>query len=536
MIIDLTDRSNQPLLSKDGRYVLTYNGEIYNFKTLAGPNSTSDTLALVSGNPLVAEHPERLRGMFAYALWDRRESNLLLARDRFGMKPLYFAQSQTRLSFGSTTSSVGLVQGRHDIDPAALASYLRFGSVQGPSTIYEGVSEVPCGGTVTWKQGRAEHSKYWQFDDIDPGAPDMSLRATLLDSVVAHAVSDVPVAVFLSGGVDSAIIGALAVESGLDVTAFTVGFPGTELDESAEAAETARVLGLKHTIISFENFAPDFDGYFAATDQPTIDGLNTYLVSSAAAAAGFRVAMTGLGADELFCGYNLFRRIPALSALNALPSRAFRTRLFALSRGNRDKAPELAIAGRSSARLYDELRSVFTHQEVERLTGSTLPARPYTAPGRLPMDRITRLEVENYMRNTLLRDADTYSMAHSLELRTPFVDHKVLAAALQIGNGRRAMLRKRLLVDAVGSSRIAEVFGHRKRGFQLPMRQWLRGPLAPRVDALPDGPIVRSCDEGEIRRHLEAWRQGASHHSKIWALVVLDAWLRGRSHPQHPAV
>jgi asparagine synthase (glutamine-hydrolysing) len=527
-IIDLSSRSDQPIVDHSGRYVLTYNGEVYNFSELSTA-AGGDTIALLTGPPF-ATRPESLRGMFAYGLWDRADSSLLLVRDRFGMKPMYVDDAGGEIIFASTASAVSSVRCSHEVDPIGISTYLRSGSVQGPGTIYTGVRELEPGSTLEWRGGRSIQSKYWTFEEARSERQTKDLGATLLDSVTLHGVSDVPIALFLSGGVDSAIIGALAKKAGLSVTAFTLAFPGSDIDEAEDAALTARALGLPHQIVDYSGDSPDFEGYFSASDQPSIDGMNTYLISAAAAEAGFRVAMSGIGADELFAGYNSFRRVPALAAFNGIPSDAFRRSALARSNGNHGKALELVNAGCNFGRVYDELRSVFTREEAERLSGVPVPIVDYGPSFRTPADAVTELEVKYYLRNTLLRDADVFSMAHSLEIRTPFVDHHVLSAALSISNGRRMVYRKKLLRDAVGSPRVAEVLRKPKRGFRLPLDRWLRGPLQDRVDELGRGPLGGSCELSEIRRHVDEWRRGADggNYVKVWALLVLDAWLRNR--------
>jgi asparagine synthase (glutamine-hydrolysing) len=522
-IIDLTERSSQPIASEDGRYILTFNGEIYNYQQLASPSLAGDSLTLVHGSP-VANDPSSLRGMFAYALWDRTNRKLLLARDRFGIKPLYYSAHGSHLGFGSTAASVAALNGAPVLSRHAIASYLRFGSVQGPMSIYRDVQELEPGTTLSWSEGQAHSSAYWEFPQPkERKSPD--LRRVLLDSVAAHGVSDVPIALFLSGGVDSAILGALAVEAGLDLTAFTLGFPGADIDEIEEAAITAAALGLRHEIVDHAERQPDFDAYFTSIDQPSIDGLNTYLVSEAAARTGFRVALTGVGADELFGGYSTFRHIPLVWALNLLPSSALRRELLS-RKGNAAKSAQLIDAGCNIGRLHEEFRSVFTNEEVRRLTGETWTSEDIPAAIHTLMDSISRLEIERYLRNTLLRDADVFSMSQSLELRTPFVDHLVLDSALSFSNVRRAHRRKGLLAAAVGNRRVSELLRMPKRGFRLPIDAWLRGTLTDRVEDLGRGPLSQIADCDEIVSHVSTWRSGRAHHSKVWSLVVLDAWLR----------
>ncbi|MGE0878003.1 MAG: asparagine synthase (glutamine-hydrolyzing) [Acidimicrobiia bacterium] len=541
-IIDLSTAANQPVHDRTARYALVFNGEIYNFRALAGSAASSDTLSLLepAGGPdggrdggvpnddLLAHHPDRLRGMFAYALWDRQEQRLLLARDRFGMKPLYVSRHGSRLAFGSTAHATSIVAGRRPSPhPGALASFLRFGAVQGPATIFTGVEEIDPGTYATYSDGGLTTRRYWRYVDERPATGRAGdIRAVLQTSVAAHAISDQPLALFLSGGLDSAVIAALAAELDLDITAITLAFPGTTHDETTEAAITAKQLGLPHRIVEHADTTPDFDAFFAAMDQPTVDGMNTYLVSAAAHTLGYRVALTGIGADELFGGYNNFRRIPALAALNALTPGPLGRRILERSGGNRGKAQELVEAGTKLPALHAELRSVFASDEVYRLTGHEFPTMAPPARAAGLADQISRLEVECYLRNTLLRDADVFAMAHSVEIRTPFVDHHVVRAARAIPGRHKLRFGKRVLADAVGGQRLQEIVRRPKTGFTVPYAQWLRGPLADRVDDLLNGPLGETCDMNEVARHLASWRREETAAIRIWALVVLDAWLR----------
>ena len=529
-ILDLSPRSNQPLVSPDGRFVLTYNGEVYNFGEVAGGvPQDSDTLALLGpGTP--AATPQRLRGMYAYALWDRQLERLTLVRDRFGMKPLYYSMDGTSLAFASTTRALAAVRGRRLVSTNALASYLRWGSVQGPATAYANVRELEPGTCLTWTADSVASRRYWDFLEGRSPAGQASLTEALSTAVRLHGISDVPVALFLSGGLDSAIVGALAAKVGLDITAFTLAFPGLALDESEEARVTARSLGLKHEVVEFGESEPDFAGYFDAVDQPSIDGLNIYLVAQAASQAGFRVALSGIGADELFAGYSTFLRVPAFAAANAVVPARLIKRLHGRLPGNVAKLDGLLEAGSSFQRLHEEFRSVFSRGEVERLLGVPAPTAADPIPSSLRLaDVVTWLEVQTYLRHTLLRDADVFAMAHSLELRTPFVDHEVLAAALSISNVRRLAQRKRILADALGIDRLRQLARQPKRGFTLPIGQWLRTSLRERVATLLDGPLMTLCDRAEVARTHAEWAGGRGSDSKMWSLVVLDAWLRQRA-------
>jgi asparagine synthase (glutamine-hydrolysing) len=525
-ILDLTSRSNQPFRTGDGRYVLTFNGEIYNFRDIDS-TAESDTIALM-GYPVAATDPRRLRGMFAYALWDARRRRLSLVRDRFGMKPLYFGSTGPNLVFGSTVGCVARLLHLSTVSLPALASFLRLGSVQGPDTIFAGVHEVDPGTVVHWYDGGYSSERYWAWEDAY-SPPDKDLGATLRDAVTVHCVSDVPVAVFLSGGLDSAIISVLAQEAELDVTALTLGFPGLDIDETEEATTTARALGVKHEVIETGDPMAQGDRYFGNTDQPSIDGLNTYLIAQAAASRGFRVALSGLGADELFAGYSTFRRIPAMATLNTICPAPLASWVLGRVGGNPTKTGELARCGADFVRLHEELRSVFSPGEVARLIGVQWYRSDKRAQHEPIANAVTRLEFEVYLRNTLLRDSDIFSMAHSLELRTPFVDHVVLQSALALSGSAKLLHKKRLVADALQNPRLRRLARMRKRGFSLPYGVWLRGAMKSRVDDLVYGPLATTCDRTVVGSYVDRWRASQEGEMKVWSLVVLDAWLRKSS-------
>jgi asparagine synthase (glutamine-hydrolysing) len=368
------------------------------------------------------------------------------------------------------------------------------------------------------------------FVDADvPPVHHRPLGEVLADTVAAHTTSDVPVAVFLSGGIDSTVIATLAASQGVDVTAFTVGFPGKPFDETEVANATAKALGVRHVVVDYSASVPDFEAFFASMDQPSVDGLNTWIVCGAAAEAGFKVALSGLGADELFCGYSITHRVLALQALNTVVPSRLRAGLLARRGTNAVKASALGDAGRRLAPLYDELRSVFTADETTRLTGSSTRIADCVRPSGSPVTAVMRLELEGYLRNTLLRDADVFSMAHSLELRTPFVDEHVLQAALATPDVVRLAMRKKLLVRAVGTERLREVARRRKTGFTLDYEGWLSSHLSDRVGELAAGPLQGVLDGGVVAEHVASWNENGIGATKIWSLVVLDAWLRRES-------
>lgn len=524
-ILDLSDNSDQPISSPDGQRVLVYNGEVYNHRGLGDPPLASDTLALSHFSQL-HQSPERLRGMFAYAVWHRETGQLALVRDRFGMKPLYLAACEDRSAFASYAKDVARLFGERSLNLPALRSFLRWGSVQGPMTMYESVREVGVGhqellsDTNSWTA-----QTYW----TPPVAPRRTSKSdvaqAIKDSLAAHLLADVPMALFLSAGIDSTLLAALAAEAGSDVHALTIGLPGSRLDEATEARATAHALGLPHETIDMAHDEVDFEDFFEKMDQPSIDGLNTYLVAQAANRAGFRVALSGLGSDEIFGGYPLFRRIPLLAVANRALPRSARSAI-ASRMGNPAKAEEAAAAGNDFRRLHEVMRSVWSDDFLGDLPVG-LPGEPLEPHPTQKMSRITILEVSTYLRNTLLRDADVHGMAHSVEIRTPFVDHVVLEAALGYSAAGRFFFSKGVLRQMLRGKGVDHVLSRRKTGFDLPFAQWLIGPLRTRVKALDDGVLHAAVGPETASRLLtEAHRSQLNQPMKLWSLVVLDAWLR----------
>jgi asparagine synthase (glutamine-hydrolysing) len=512
-ILDLSPAGAQPMGSPDERYWIVLNGEIYNFRELRRPlerdgvafRSQSDTELLLHlyAREGAAMLP-RLRGMFALAIWDERERRLLLARDTFGIKPLYYSATADTLRFASQVKALaasGAVDA--EVDPAGLVGFLLWGSVPEPHTIRRAVRCLPAGHFLVVEDGRLPPSRpLGCAPEVEPGG---SLGDALADSVRAHLVSDVPVAVFLSAGLDSSLIAALASRiSPEPLASFTLSFDvlaGSPLDEAPLAAETARRLGLRHVErrIGKRDFEELWPQALAAMDQPSIDGFNVFLVSRAAHQAGIKVALTGLGGDELFGSYPSFRQVPRLArwtraaaAVPGLP--AAWSRLAAGAIREHPKLRGLLRHGATLAGSYFLRRGLFLPEELPALLGPDLAGAGLarydpiadaarhiggaaTGNGDRPSDpwlAVQRMETAQYMRNQLLRDADWASMAHSLELRVPLVDPwlaaAVAAARFQPGGSH---VKAAVVRDAAPELPPA-VLQRAKTGFYVPMGEWLR--------------------------------------------------------------
>ncbi|MFP6641484.1 MAG: asparagine synthase (glutamine-hydrolyzing), partial [Myxococcota bacterium] len=467
-IIDLTASGHQPMHTVDDRLHIVFNGEIYNFPELktelerAGHvfESTSDTEVLLHGyREWKLDLLPRLRGMFAFALHDSEEQLTLLARDPLGIKPLYYGEIDSSLFFASEVQAIRAVADVGGPDPESVAAYLHWGYVAAPRTIYRRVRALPAGHLMLIRQGSVSSPRPYyslrdslnQTEDMDATEAQEHIRNALLDSVRCHMLADVEVGAFLSGGVDStSLVGLMSEVHDGPVSTVNLSFDVPTYDEGDLAAQAAELYGSRHHRINVrsEDVRSRVIESIQALDQPSIDGPNVYLVSKAAVEAGLKVAVTGVGGDELFGGYSTFGDVPRVFRLNqrldAVPAaggiiRSAASLLNLLPRNHRMSTAYRAVAyGGGMSAAYSATRSLFTPHEVRNLLGpdykslveATDPKREVDHtldPSTIPSDQqVAFLELQRYLQGQLLRDADAMSMQHSLEVRTPLVDHVLL--------------------------------------------------------------------------------------------------------------
>jgi asparagine synthase (glutamine-hydrolysing) len=551
-ILDLDARSNQPMVTTDGDYTIVFNGEIYNFRELrrelesegATFRTTSDTEVLLA---LYAREGERmlprLRGMFALAIWDARSRELFLARDPYGIKPLYYAQTERGVVFASQVKAIlasGLVSPTSEA--AGVAGFYLWGSVPEPWTLYRGVFSLPAGCWLRVRAGRAETPVCW--DDIRSNWRQQGVRQSdeelqevvrqaVTDSVRAHLVSDVPVSVFLSGGIDSGTIAGLISELGGQVEGITVGFDefsSQHEDEVPSAAAVAKHYGLPHHVrrISRAEFEQDIPRILDAMDQPSIDGVNTWFAAKAASERGYKVVLSGVGGDELFYGYSLAKQLPRSArqgrAVTAIPGgRSLVGAVCAyLAKGHRHpKLKGIAEFMGSLEGVYFLKRCVFLPQELSVLMGGERAREGLARLGGSPPGMVEASAVDgaagiclldstHYLRNQLLRDSDWASMAHSLELRTPLVDAALLDALKLCHTSFTGGAGKRLLAQSPASPLPAKIITRPKSGFGVPMTQW----MAAATDRRDWASLPLLADRGT------PW-------TRRWAKVVLDEGFEG---------
>ncbi len=516
-IIDLSDAGAQPMMSHDGRLRVIFNGEIYNYRQLRAElekkgcrfQSQSDTEVLLY---LYAERGmdmvHVLRGMYAFAIWDESKKGLLLARDPLGIKPLYYADDGGTFRFASQVRAL-LHSTRVDTapDPAGHVGFFLWGSVPEPYTLYKSIRALPAGSTL-WVVGSGSRQPAPFFNiaealSVVNTARPVSheegveyLRAALVDSVQHHLVADVPIGVFLSAGLDSTTLTALAAESSsAALHTVTLGFNeyrGTENDETALAVKVANYYRTTHHTywVSQEDFQDKRESLLKAMDQPTIDGVNTYFVSKAAAQAGLKVAISGLGGDELFGGYPSFREIPKMVGLLSPfrfmrgPGRFFRwVSAPVLKHLTSPKYAGLLEYGGTYGGAYLLRRGLFMPWELPEILGDqvtrdgweelqSLMRLEQTIQGATSdRTKVSALEMSWYMRNQLLRDADWAGMAHSLEIRVPLVDVELTRRLAPLLT--ESFPDKNDMACTPRVTLPAEILNRRKTGFSVPVREWI---------------------------------------------------------------
>jgi asparagine synthase (glutamine-hydrolysing) len=571
-IVDLSERGYMPMCNEDSTVWISYNGECYNSAELRSSllalghqfRSTTDTEVVVHlyeeyGDQCV----EKLRGMFAFAIWDTARRKLLLARDRLGIKPLYynFSTGSGRLLFASEIKSLLASEAiPRKIDPSGIRAFLQLGHVPPPWTAIQGVKPLEPGYLGVWQAGRFETDPYWKLPVSSnghrsdrPQQTAANLREILLESSRRQLMSDVPVALFLSGGIDSAVLGALMKQAGAaSLTALTIGFEEESFDETQPSRQTALSLGIPHRTIRLpaSRMANSLDHALWAMDQPTVDGLNVYWISKAAAEAGFKVALSGQGGDELFGGYashewfecfahvaRWLKPIPQIAGGALLDHKSFPFRWRKLS--YLFGADDPFVAAQLAVRVQ------FLETDVSELLNPCLapPAPVFEAADCIRewtrqiksedlMERIAFVDFPAHLEARLLRDGDAMSMAHSLEVRPVMLDHRVVEQVLSLPSSVR-LQKKRLLLDAtrdfMPDSLYSDLIARPKRTFTFPFSRWISEDLRAaiqesfRPDRLATAGVLNPDRVQKLWiRYLE--NPAAVGWSRLWTVFVLARW------------
>jgi asparagine synthase (glutamine-hydrolysing) len=539
-VLDLSSMGNQPMNTPDGALHIVFNGEIYNFQALRADlesggvefKSNTDTEVVLrlyerDGCAMLRQ----LQGMFALAIWDSRTQRCLLARDPLGIKPLYYSLQGSRLAFASELQALqkhGLTG--HALDASAVLEYFKTGSVPEPLTLLHDCHCLEAGHYLIWQDGRIAKHRFFslnhEYDSVQPEAAICTVREALLDSVESHFISDVPVGLFLSGGIDSTAILALAAHLGKrNIDTFSISVDDPALNEGATAQRTADHFGTRHHTIQIDtDRAYDaLERFQHGMDQPSIDGFNTYLVSAAAHEHGMKVVLSGLGGDEIFGGYKSFDMVPKIMRTGRLVSylpgigSAVGGVLERMSSNNRlRRMGSFLRTDPSVVNAYGCFRGIFSTHDARQLASQYLHCSPKDLLD-LPQQKISALdareavgecELKFYMRNQLLKDSDVMSMAHSLELRVPFVDSNLLQRMGRISPELRLRSGKKMLLEAIPE--IPDWVANRtKQGFVVPFEKWYSQRW----------PESFALATQKIPLRETTWYQR-------WAVFTLDSWMQ----------
>ena len=570
-IIDLSKNGHQPMFSADGRLAIVYNGELYNFKslklqlqralsgdmqTMAYPFQTqSDTeVILAAYQKWGVDCLKYFNGMYALAIWDKEKKELFIARDRLGIKPLYYWHDGKTFAFASEIRALlksGIVPKK--LNNVALNDYVTYQTVHAPQTIIENVSMLMPGHYMLIKEnepGNILQKKYWNLFDI-PNQPESKpyeeickdVQHLLYDAVEMRLVADVPFGAFLSGGIDSSIIVAMMSKlMSQKVQTFSVNFIEDKFDEGPYARQIAEQYNTEHHEIklSLKLFLDKLPEALSAMDHPSGDGMNSYVVSEATKKEGITMALSGLGGDELFAGYPLFKRLYKLEKMKwmtgfpkplvALP--AYLYKLFNNSPGSKKLLELCNLPDWNIESTYPLIRAIASKNEASQLLNSItlLKREPRLNAKHGVLSQLSTAELSNYIPDILLRDTDQMSMAHALEVRVPFLDYKLVEYVIGLNDKvKYPHTPKKLLVDATKGLLPENIINRPKMGFTFPWSEWMKSELK----TFCEGNMIGLSQRPQFNKDYvqSLWRSFLSNSKKtpwykIWHLVVLENWLK----------
>lgn len=563
-IIDLSAAGHQPMSFKNERYTIIYNGELYNFREIRNQlkdisfKTNSDTEVILAAYAQWGEKClDHFNGMFAFAIYDKQTHELFIARDRLGIKPVYYSQTGEHLAFSSELRGLfasGLVKKK--LDKNSLQDYLYYQTVHAPATIIEDVKMLLPGHFMRIREGIVEIKCWWKLQvkpmDVVPEtqAVQKQVRKLLRDAVERRLIADVPFGAFLSGGIDSSIVVGLMSEVATSpVNTFSVTFDDSEFSEAVYAKKIAAKFKTIHHEIKLkpEDFLRELPEALDAMDHPSGDGPNTYVVSKATKKAGVTMALSGLGGDELFCGYDIFKRSAELVDkrwLNSIP-RGIRAMVGNAMKKNagisgEKKAAVLSLKEINFASFYPVSRQVLMAEQTRKISSqkdqvsnavykiTAEIAKNYPAEDHL-LSRVSLAEMSTYMQNVLLRDTDQMSMAHALEVRVPFLDYTLVEYVMNLPDSIKfPHTPKKLLVDACKDLLPDEIVNRPKMGFTFPWKKWMQNELKPFCETRLDHLGKRKEFNADGLKSL--WNSFLADDpkvtwSRIWPLVVLSHWL-----------
>lgn len=558
-IIDLSEAAAQPMQSNCKQYVIVYNGELYNYKELKQEikynyRTESDTEVVLAAYIQWGEKcVDKFNGMYAFAVWDKTQNSLFIARDRLGIKPLYYYYNGGLFVFASEIRSLlksGLVA--NEININALSDYLRYQTIHQPQTIIQNIRLFPAGHIARVAANGFDLKPYWQLKNFKVNNSITDYQAVkkqtagLLRSSVSHRlIADVPLATFLSGGIDSSIITALASETGSKpLNTFTVIFNEKHYNEQQFAEIVARKYNTNHTEIKLkaDDLLHILPEALDALDTPGGDGQNSYIISKAIADEGIKVALSGLGGDELFAGYDIFKRLTKIEKnqrLTSVPKFAKRYAaniMKVLKPGTAAMKINLLLEQKKwdLKNTYPVMRMMFADKTIRKLLhkkkiDTNVVKQISENYNQYNISNISKCEINTYLQNVLLRDADNMSMAHGLELRVPFLDHRLVEFILQLPDKMKyPNTPKKLLVDSFKHTLPPEIINRPKMGFTLPWAHWLKNELYDFANEQIKNLAQREYFNNSAVWHI--WKKFLTGNpeitwSRVWYLVVLEYWL-----------
>jgi asparagine synthase (glutamine-hydrolysing) len=572
-IIDLSESGNQPFVSHDARYILIYNGELYNYRELKlflqqaeqgtknlpyfFKTDTDTEVILASYLRWGKDCVQKFNGMFAFAIWDKVDKKLFIARDRMGIKPLYYNFNNHTLLFSSEIRAIlksDLIP--KELNRAAVAEYIQYSTVHAPNTIVKDIKMLMPGCFLEFDiiSSDLKIQQYWNINNYTKSKNDISyteicsnVNTLLTSSIERRLVADVPFGAFLSGGIDSsAVVGLMSKVSSEKVRTFNVSFDESEFSESVYAKQIAKKFNTEHHEIKLtpNDFLKQLPEALSAIDHPSGDGPNSYIVSKATKNAGISMALSGLGGDELFAGYDIFKRYYELENkkwLNIVPAKGLIGKVIAAKKKSvqGDKTSEiLALSTINGFNAYPINRKLFNQKDFNNLLKEKYNSDNFIkniikkseTDKQHILSRVSLFEIQTYMQNILLRDADQMSMAVALEVRVPFLDYKLVEFALSIPDKHKYPTSpKKLLTDSLKDLLPPEIMNRPKMGFVLPWKNWLKNDLKEFCEI-----NIKEFSERDFVNKdsvLVIWQRFLNNDpkiswSRVWHLIVLNNWIK----------
>ena len=567
-IIDLDDKSNQPFISNDKNVILSYNGEIYNFLELKEELSKNYKFKTKSDTELVVaayqtwgiQMLEKFNGMFSFALWDKVNQEFYLCRDRLGIKPLYYLEENESIIFSSSLKAIKLFKYQElSINKDDIIDFLSFGTVHSPNTFIDEIKSIPRASFLMASNEETFIKEYWSFFnhqnfDHNNEEPHEKIRNLILDSVDKRLMSDVPYGVFLSGGIDSSILVAAASKvSSQELNTFSIVFKDKIFDERKFSRTISSQYKTAHTEIEIhpDELLNQIEEPFKFMDHPSVDGINTFFISKAVHGKGFKMALSGAGSDELFSGYPVFKNTFVLNNKKWLYSfppqlRKLASKLITHINPNEQSKKIGEILNLRLLELpyyYPVFRKIFTDIDIKKIMSNDLNLRssyPYQwgikelsfkeRGDKLSfLNKVSSLEIETYLQNVLLRDADQMGMANSLEIRVPFLDHRLVEYVLSLSDELKyPEYPKKLLVDSIKGWIPNEIIHRKKMGFVFPWEDWMKNELQQFCKiAIENLESISIFNMNNVKLLWENFLKGddSIHWLQIWNLAVIGKWI-----------